>query len=257
MGKTTGIAWTDSTFNPWWGCTKVSEGCANCYAENVAARTGTEWGPKAERRRFGDKHWAEPLRWNYAAANYGKRWLVFCASMADVFEDGEVPAAERPRLWQLIRDTPALTWQILTKRPENFQPFLPPDWGLGYPNVWLGVTAENQRRADDRLPYLVAAPATCRFVSYEPAIGPVNWRTGIYEQVTGGWKGTSLERIDWIIFGGEKTQRKADRRPHDLEWARYTRDQCAATGTSFFMKQTGDGTPIPDDLLIREMPLGF
>jgi len=118
--KSTEIAWTHSTWNPWWGCTKVSPGCKRCYAETFAKRVGFKvWGQDGERRAFGNKHWAEPLRWNAEAEKAGERRRVFCASMADVFEDHSVAIAERPRLWSLIERTPMLDWLLLTKRPEN------------------------------------------------------------------------------------------------------------------------------------------
>lgn len=120
MGIETEIAWTDSTFNPWWGCQRVSPGCERCYAETFAKRVGLQvWGPKQERRFFGEKHWREPLRWNEQAAKAGARRRVFCASMADVFEERLDLAAARARLFGLIRLTPSLDWLLLTKRPEN------------------------------------------------------------------------------------------------------------------------------------------
>src|SRR5687767_5237522 len=120
MGGSTAIAWTDHTFNPWWGCERVSPGCQNCYAETFAKRTGNlVWGKNADRRRFADKHWNEPLKWNRLAATEGRQAFVFCASMADVFEYRSDHHDDRLRLWALIEATPNLTWQLLTKRPEN------------------------------------------------------------------------------------------------------------------------------------------
>src|ERR1700690_3208874 len=108
MGKDTSISWTDSTFSPWWGCTKVSPGCDNCYAETFDKRWGTpHWGKGVPRRVFSDKHWAEPLKWNRLAGASGKPWRVFCASMADVMDD-EAPEGQRERLWELIDQTPNL-----------------------------------------------------------------------------------------------------------------------------------------------------
>src|SRR5262245_42917072 len=115
MGHQSSIEWTDHTFNPWWGCTKVSPGCTYCYAETLSTRYGhTIWGPRAERRLFGDKHWQEPLKWNNTAEQIGKPARVFCASMADVFEDNHTLDLERERLWLLIGETPWLHWQLLT-----------------------------------------------------------------------------------------------------------------------------------------------
>lgn len=117
MGADSKIQWTHHTFNPWWGCARVSPGCEHCYAERDAARWGTKWGVNAERRFFGDKHWAEPLKWNRAAGKARETRRVFCASMADVFEDREDLAPHRARLYKLIESTPCLVWQLLTKRP--------------------------------------------------------------------------------------------------------------------------------------------
>src|SRR5271167_714272 len=118
MGEKTAISWTDHTFNPWWGCTRVSPGCVNCYAETFDKRVfgaeGVHWGPGKPRRTFGDKHWNEPLRWNKKAREAGVYRKVFCASMADIF-DVEAPTGERERLWDLIRSTDCLIWQLLTK----------------------------------------------------------------------------------------------------------------------------------------------
>lgn len=123
MGKNSRIEWTDHTFNPWWGCTKVSEACKNCYAEAWSKRVGQQvWGPQAERRFFGERHWLEPLKWNADAAAHGKRLRVFCASMADVFEDRRSLDPWRSKLWELIEATPQLDWLLLTKRPEHVQP---------------------------------------------------------------------------------------------------------------------------------------
>src|SRR3990167_7551738 len=141
MGTTTAIAWTHSTFNPWWGCTKVSPACDACYAEAWAKRVGQKvWGAGAPRRYFGDAHWREPLKWERAAQKDGEPHRVFCASMADVF-DNEVGQEHRERLWALIRSTPHLTWQLLTKRIGNALAMLPADFGPDtYPHVWVGMT---------------------------------------------------------------------------------------------------------------------
>lgn len=184
MGKNTGIEWAHHTFNPWWGCTKVSEACRNCYAESLAKRTGhgDTWGKEGRRRFFGDKHWNEPRRWNEAAAKAGRRERVFCASMADVFEglgqdhpDFQQMHRARLRLWQLIAETPSLDWLLLTKRPESvrlFGPWCDPH-RQGLTNAWVGTTVEDQLAADERLPHLVRVPGV-KFVSAEPLLGPVD-----------------------------------------------------------------------------------
>lgn len=180
MGEMTAIAWTDHTFNPWWGCQRVSPGCEHCYAESFAKRTGHDvWGKTAERRMFGDKHWAEPLKWNAAAAAAGTPAKVFCASMADVFEDRPDLIEPRVRLFDLIDATPHLIWQLLTKRPENVPALAEPAGWTGEPNpcwpsnVWIGATVEDQQRADERIPHLLRLPAPMRFLSCEPLLGPV------------------------------------------------------------------------------------
>lgn len=192
MGKDTAISWTDHTFNPWWGCAKVSPACQHCYAETFSKRVGQSvWGVDAPRRFFGATHWAEPLKWNAAAAHAGIRQRVFCASMADVFEDRADVREARADLFALIEKTEHLDWLLLTKRPENIRALWPRgfyepgrDW---WPNLWLGVTAETQEYFDRRVPLLMNVPAVVRFVSYEPALGPLTVRD---------WK------IDWLIAGG-------------------------------------------------------
>lgn len=199
--RETGITWTDSTFNSWWGCARVSPGCENCYAETFAKRTGhAVWGVGAGRREFGDKHWNEPRKWNAAAEKSQRRHRVFCASMADVF-DLNAPPGARERLFALIRETPWLDWQLLTKRPQNVLAMLPADWGDGYENVWLGCTAEDQKRADERLPILISIPAKIRFVSYEPALEAVDFSS---------W----IQRVDHCkACGNESAPQSADRCP--------------------------------------------
>lgn len=225
MGQQSAIEWTDHTFNPWWGCTKVSAGCTHCYAETLSTRYGhTIWGPHAERRLFGDKHWQEPLKWNRAASQARMPARVFCASMADVFEDNRSLDAEREKLWSLISETPWLRWQLLTKRPEDVLRMVP--WGNQWPtNVWIGTSAEDQAAADHRIPYLQEIPATIRFLSCEPLIGPI--------------KDIDLRGIHWLIAGGESGNKH---RPIEVEWLRYLRDSCQEKRIAFFFKQWGGRT---------------
>jgi protein gp37 len=229
LGKSTAIEWTDHTFNPWWGCTKVSPACDHCYAEAWDKRTGGDhWGPHAYRRTFGDKHWEEPLRWDRAAAEAGTRRRVFCASMADVF-DNAAPENALGRLWRLIRSTPWLDWQLLTKRPQNVRKMLPSDWGEGYTNVWLGTTTENQQEAERRVVHLNLIEARVRFLSCEPLLGRISLRQD--------WLNGKLH---WIIAGGESGPKA---RPSNPEWFRSLRDQCAAAGVAFHFKQWGTWGP--------------
>jgi protein gp37 len=260
MGKTK-IEWTHRplpdgsfapgyTFNPWWGCTKVSPGCKLCYAETLSKRTGFDiWGPTANRRFFGDKHWNEPLRWNREAQERGEPSLVFCGSMCDIMEihDDTVIGIGldigRTRLWSLIDDTPWLIWLLLTKRPENAFDLLPKPWRSQLPfNVWFGVSAENQARMDERAPILLQIPTLVRWFSLEPLLEDV--RTPMWS--------------DWNIVGGESG---AGCRPMELEWARNIRHASTLQETPLFMKQLGgfpdkrdDIEQFPPDLRVREFP---
>src|SRR5262245_6040712 len=132
MGRNSSIEWTHHTFNPWWGCAKVSPGCNNCYAETWARRVGQDiWGLTSERRFFTEKHWAEPLKWNTEARDQRARKRVFCASMADVFEGRAELNPWRKRLWDIIEQTPCLDWLLLTKRPQNIAEYAP--WSEKWP----------------------------------------------------------------------------------------------------------------------------
>lgn len=253
MGETTGISWCDHTFNAWWGCTKVSTGCKNCYAETFAKRYGQDiWGPGKPRRTFGPKHWAEPLKWNAAAERDGVRRRVFCGSMMD-WADPEAPAGELERVWSLVRLTPWLDWLMLAKRPERIAELLPDDWGAGYPNVWLGTSVEDQEQADKRIPELLRNRAVVHFLSVEPLLGAVVIETWLHDSVCVA-EGDSLaplgvcicedpreECVSWVIVGGESG---SGRRPFALEWARYLREQCEdADGVAFWFKQIGAHRP--------------
>jgi len=244
MGENSKIEWTDHTYNPWWGCVKVSPGCQNCYAETFAKRTGHAiWGPAAttHRRTFGDKHWQEPLKWNEDAVKAGERRRVFCASMADVFEEHPELPTERAQLWELIDKTPALDWLLLTKRPQNINDMIPFVWSLAWPaNVWIGTSVENQAAAAERIPVLATIPAEVRFLSCEPLLGPVDLTPWMGErewpQVAPGVATRQGPLIDWVIVGGESGPRA---RPIDADWVRSLRDQCAVTDVAFFFKQWG------------------
>ena len=243
MAQETKIEWCDHTFNPWIGCQKVSPGCDHCYAEtknNFRKWNGGTWGPHAPRKRTAEANWKLPCRWARQAAELGERRRVFCASLADVF-DNKAPHGARDDLYDLIRKTPELDWLLLTKRPENIGKMLPADWGDGYDNVWLGTTAEDQKHYDRRWAILRTIPAVVRFISYEPALGPL--------QLAGHWS-----RPDWIICGGESGSKARYMEP---QWAHDVRDQCQQMGIAFFMKQMTKKAAIPDDLLIREFRYRF
>lgn len=262
--ENSGIEWTDHTFNPWWGCMKVSDGCKNCYAETLDHRwNGGHWGPNSDRKVMSEAYWKGPLKWNRDAALLGVKKRVFCASMADVFEDHKQVRESRLRLMGLIAQTPNLNWQLLTKRPENIMRLLwdcfaiaPADhpallmlhaWvdGTPPPNVWMGTTVENQK-AEDRIPHLLAAPAVIHFLSCEPLIGHVDLSKYI-------------EQLDWIICGGESGH---GARPMDETWAMNLRAYCHMEGVAFFMKQGSQNNwpdyknieSFPAPLQLRELP---
>lgn len=258
MAKDSKIEWTDHTFNPWWGCSKVSPGCDHCYAEALAKRYGHDvWGPGKRRRFFGPKHWDEPYRWNVAAAEAGTRARVFCGSMCDVF-DNEVSPAERMHLWALIEDTPHLDWLLLTKRIGIAADMVPPRWQAeGWPpNVWAGASFVNQPEVDRDMSKLLALRARIRFGSFEPLLGPVDLarveiikdgpnRCGTRLNVLTGqfYESRIIDqqmRLSWVIVGGESGPKA---RPMHPDWARSLRDQCVAAGGPFFFKQWGEWAP--------------
>ncbi len=241
MGKNSSIEWTDHTFNPWWGCVKISPACANCYAEAWAKRVGKAvWGPKSPRRFFGHLHWQEPLKWNVEASKAGQRRRVFCASMADIFEPRFDLDAERAKLWQLIEQTPLLDWLLLTKRPGSIGTLVP--WRKDWPaNVWLGTTVENQQWAEKRLPNLLRYPAAKRFLSCEPLLGQVDlsaWLSGLKP----GYP------IDWVIAGGESGP---GARPMMPGHAKFLRDQCSTADVPFHFKQWGHWAPIENGIEVK------
>lgn len=242
MGRKTAIEWCDATFNPWYGCQRVSLGCDHCYAERLGYRMGVAWGAGSRRVPASDGIWEQPLRWARAAGQRGIRPRVFCASMSDVF-DNAVPPEWRRRLWELIQATPELDWLILTKRPENMDGMLPDSWNsrLGWPNVWLGISAEDQERFDHRWPILLRTGAAIRFVSYEPALGPL-------DLIGHGWH----RGLDWLICGGESGP---GYRPMDPMWEGWIREQCRILGVAYFFKQLAGKKPIsPDFPLVRQFP---
>lgn len=279
MGENSKIEWTATqmpdgsripghTFNPWLGCSRVSQGCVNCYAEEMLTNRYkvVEWGPGNARKRTSAANWKQPVKWNKQAQAQNTRYKVFCASLADIF-DAEAPQEWRDDLWRLIHDTPHLDWLLLTKRPQNIAKMVPAFWlELEWPaNVWLGVTVENQEAANERIPLLLQYPAPVRFLSCEPLLGPVDIRDwikvrkrwlhqggdprifGRYENhmqslVAADW----VCPIDWVIVGGESGNAA---RPMHPEWALDLRDQCAASIPSipFFFKQWGSHCPATQD----------
>lgn len=240
MGQNSKIEWTHHTFNPWWGCIKVSPACKHCYAETWAKRVGQSlWGARSRRRYFGENHWREPIKWNRMAEGDGVRRRVFCASMADVFEGRRELDEWRDKLWSLIEQTPSLDWLLLTKRPENINQYSP--WSEWPAHVWLGTTAETQKWADLRITELAKSNASVRFISSEPLLGPIDLTRWL-----------KRGELDWVIAGGESGPKS---RPTKPVWVRSIRDQCAENGVAFHFKQWGHWAPeLPQiDRKVREL----
>lgn len=263
MGNKTGIAWTDATWNPTTGCTRVSAGCDHCYAFQLHDQRHVAWKrgnmpnapaqyhkPFSQVQRFPERldlprHWGKPRR-------------VFVDSMADLFHE-DVPFAIIARVFGTMHSARQHTYQILTKRPQRMREFIAwfqEEWlggraGFGaawpreYQHVWLGVSVEDQQRAEERIPQLLATPAAVRFISAEPLLGPLNlapWLTRVSARYPGDGSVeiTEYETVDWVIAGGESGP---GARPMHPEWARSLRDQCVAAGVAFFFKQWGEWTP--------------
>ena len=269
------IEWTDFTFNPWRGCTKITAGCDHCYAERDMSCKfhGVQWGPNAERRIKAESGWSEPLRWNRKAEREGVRRRVFCGSLMDFFERSEhEPSARAQQAAALrVRDlwarTPWLDWLILTKRVDGARAWLH-QYGPLPVNVCLGWTAEDQKCLDARTPFGLQIPAAVRFVSYEPGLGSVDFRRwlpgwNVCEQCD--WIGRDdgdlahgpafpcpncgsdtravpmNESLDWIIAGGETGPGARPMHPEDVC---SIRDQCVAAGVPFFFKSWGEWCPV-------------
>jgi protein gp37 len=284
MGYETKIGWTNTyltsevvwngvttttipgaTFNPWWGCEKVSPACKFCYAEYFSdVRMGNKlWGPGSTRKMFGDKHWNEPLKWNRECEKLGIRRKVFCASMADVFEDHPDVIEARERLWRLIEATPYLDWLLLTKRPENILKMLPDRWASPTAhefvdgtkhmddvplNIAFGTTVENQTWAEKRVREICNVKLkTGRviFLSMEPLLGSVDLDQDYFEHrlirnVPSDSRTKWLDLINWVIVGGESGK---DARPSHPQWFRDILHQCKKYKVPFFSKQWGEYSP--------------
>lgn len=264
----TKIQWCDFTFNPWRGCTKVSPGCAHCYAETLSRRNPAVlgiWGKEGTREIASESMWKNPIAWNREAEKSGQRRSVFCMSLGDFFEgpdtmrevDWPMVRNARARVFDLIEKTPWLDWLLLTKRPENiaFQIFESgfdkPSKRL-YPNIYLGTSAENQEQLEKRLPHLLmASPISAgTFVSAEPLLGPLDFtrvnREGKNWNALTGECDTELgtiptAKISCVIAGGESGP---NARPMHPDWVRSIRDQCAAAGVDFHFKQWGEWLPL-------------
>lgn len=276
------IQWTDETWNPSVGCSDVSEGCRNCYARRIAwrlqhnPRLGERYAGTVRKSSTGALKWTgrvnlipdlleKPLRWK-------RPRRVFVDSQTDLFHP-EVPDTYIAAVLGIIAACPDHTFQLLTKRPERLLQWMTsiafgqppevtcaqaakaftdidvelPQGGTGWPlpNLWLGVSIEDQQTADDRIPLLLQCPAAVRFVSYEPALSPVTFELGgdfelgtTYNALTGRFSGNDSvgPSLDWIIMGGESGDAA---RPFVTDWARSVRDECAEAGVAFFLKQLG------------------
>jgi protein gp37 len=241
MAEHTAILWTSATFNSWVGCVRIAPGCERCYAAALDARMGGNHWAGGTPRTMSASYWKQPLRWDRKAAAEGTRKRVFCGSMCD-WTDNRAPAGQRERLWELIRATPNLDWQLLTKRAPNLKRCLPLDWGIGYPNVWLGVTVENRSHGLPRIEHLRRIPAKVRFLSVEPLLEDLGE--------------IDLAGIHWVIVGGESGPHP---RPMAIEWVDSLRRQCVAAEVPFFFKQWGGwrdkGGCLIDGREIKEWPI--
>ena len=237
MADKSKIEWTDATWNPVTGCTRVSTGCENCYAERLAAG---RLRSHPSRQGLTDEHgrWNGEVRLNEQWLDQPLRWKrprrIFVCAHSDLFHPA-VHGEWINKVFRIMRRSDRHQFQVLTKRPERMRDYVRPRVRLP-DHIWLGVSIEDQRTADERLPLLLDTPAAVRWVSAEPLLGPV-----------------CLAGMDWVVVGGESGP---GARPMDPRWARGIRDQCAAAGTPFFLKQMAGKAPIPVDLMIREWPRG-
>jgi protein gp37 len=282
MGQDSKIEWTHHTFNAWRGCTKVSDGCKNCYADALSKRNPTSlgiWGPRGTRVVASDPGWKEPVKWDKAAAIAGERHRVFCASLADVFEGPDTMPADawpvveeaRKRLFDLICHTPNLDWLLLTKRPENaletmvragLYAVANPNLPRPQPNIWIGASVENQAAAEERIPHLMRCPAAIRFLSCEPLLGEVDLtehlphfkctRCGWVNATDPGRAGRCPNRcgfihkapgVNLVIVGGESGH---GARRFDVLWANLIVEQCKDAGVPAFVKQLGGRPELGD-----------
>ena len=288
MADKSGIEWTDATWNPVRGCSRVSQGCVNCYAEKVAARfdkPGLAYHGLTNNKgrwngvvRMVPEHLADPLRWQ-------KPRMVFVNSMSDLFHES-LTNEQIAAVFGVMAAAPRHTFQVLTKRParmlewfqwvaenggevstctyaavsaiEHFKlegELRPPLWiaeksaTWPLPNVWLGVSVENQQTADERIPLLLECPAAVRWVSYEPALGPVDFRDWTTQSISECMSRIVLA-LDWIVVGGESGQ---GARPFDVSWADTLIGRCRIDGVPVFVKQLGSSpNGLPAGWVLRD-----
>ncbi|MBY5682688.1 phage Gp37/Gp68 family protein [Rhizobium leguminosarum] len=261
MAENSAISWTRHTWNPWMGCTKVSPACDGCYAEAMMdKRYGkVQWG-NAPRVRTGAHTWNDPFRWQRQAEKDGDRPFVFCASLADIF-DNQVDPQWRSDAFEVMRKTPRLVYLLLTKRPQNIVKLAAEAGGLPR-NAAIGTTVEDQKRANINVPALLRAKPDVNplftFLSCEPLVGPIDlgwpeelWPGGPPRCCDGymcGCQGMPTDPpliygINWVISGGETDQGGHKARPTHPGWFRTLRDQCAAWRVPFHHKQNGEWIP--------------
>lgn len=228
------------TFNVAWGCCKVSPGCDNCYAEEDAAAKYPikMWGKNAQRRIFGAKYWERPLQWNKEEKGAKRRPIVFCSSMADVFERHTTIDQERKKLWPLIEATPNLDWLIITKRAENIERNMPFDKHADpWPNLWVAVSVEDDVRARVRLPYIAKLNVAVRGAHVEPLLGPIPTLAHY------------INDLDWVLVGGESCDENPQKaRPMQPSWVREVTNICQGANVPFHFKQWGSQKPVAKNL---------
>lgn len=276
MATNTKIEWAHHTFNPWIGCTKVSAGCANCYAESLMDKRyrKVEWGPNGTRVRT-KQPWRDVRKWYREAGETGERFRIFCASLADIAEDRDELIPWRADLCDVIRDTAdRLDWLLLSKRPENYTRQFPDDV---LRLCWVGTSVEDQAAADARIPHLLRCPAAVRFLSCEPLLGAINfletptaieaWEADAEQDPHGSfdfdpWHDSDLDELGWIIFGCESNGKRASRFADGyVDAARNAINQSRDAGVPVFHKQMPINGRVshnmdewPDDLRVRELP---
>lgn len=272
MAENSKIEWCDHTLNWWIGCTKVSAGCKNCYAENLMdKRYGkAEWGVNGTRTLTSQANRNQAIKWGRKAKAEGVRYRVFAQSLSDTFEDREELLPWRLDLFEVIKQTPNLDWLMLTKRPEVAKAFF-----KEYPrycnldNVWLGVSVENQEQANLRLPIFLQIPAKIHFVSAEPLLGEVDFtkvkttakqmfdaNVDLFEHFNSLGQDADFEYgIDWVIVGGESGGSTS--RPMHPNWVKHIRNQCEDAGVAFFFKQWGEWLPLGYQFTNKNIPDSF
>ena len=240
MSANSNIAWCDDTFNIVWGCTPVDGDCKNCYADRLDSRYHADnphWGKNAPRMLLSDTYWKQPLKWNKEAESIGIKRKVFCSSMGDVFEDNEIVDSQRLRLWDLIRQTPNLIWQILTKRPERIIDHLPEFWDEIRSRVWLGTSIGSQQSIERLAALITPIQSGIKFISLEPLHGEI--MLPFNDFVDNGHKVCDL--IDWVIVGGESGNEtgKYRYRRCELQWIERIVSDCQDQNIPVWVKQMG------------------